>query len=96
MSDVFDDEDAAFVLRLYESNPDHTTMAYLYRGRGSGNCYYSTMSDCDCFDITIEHISRFELMGVLDETPKNLDEWYVRLNRDHPDVKMIIDAMELL
>jgi hypothetical protein len=35
-------------------------------------------------------------MGVLDETQKHLDEWYVRLNRDHPDVKMIIDAMELL
>jgi len=99
MSDAFNEEDAEFVLRLYESKPKHTAVASLHRGR-LANCCYSTISDRDYFDIKIEHISRLERMGVVDATPwtrsPTMNEWYVRLNRDHPEVKLIINAMELL
>jgi hypothetical protein len=101
MSDVFNEDDAALVLEFYEGTPKHYIVAYLYRGRGSGDCYYSTISDRAYHDIKIEHISRFERMGVVDAAPwtrsPNMNELlYVKLNIDHPDVKQIVDAMELL
>ena len=88
MSDVFNEDDAALVLRLYE------------RFHCYGNCYAQIVN------LDNQHcIKKLERMGVVyvfdlftvgAEFSSTMNKWYFILNQNHPDVKAIIDAMELL
>ena len=88
MSDVFNEDDAALVLELYETF------------NGYANCYAQIVN------LDNQHcIKKLERMGVVyvfdlftvgAEFSSTMNKWYVKLNQDHPDVKAIIDALELL
>ena len=93
MSDVFDEDDAELVLRLYLKSPDVIEEFIQFR------------ADED----TRLHIARLARMNVvyilpLEEEDNDAEyyagsiepEFYVWLNPGHPEVKAIIDAMELL
>ena len=95
MSDVFDEDDAELVLRMYLVTP----------AIASTRIHLRTTDEK-----TRLHMPRLERMGVitilqLDEVDATYaakyagieSEFYVTLYPDdHPDVKAIIDAMELL
>jgi len=91
MSDVFDEEDAELVLQLYLKSPSVIARFVHFRARD---------------EKTRLHIARLERMRVItilqldeeDATYAGIEtEFYVTLHPDdHPDVKAIIDAMELL
>jgi len=95
MSDVFDEEDAELVLQLYLKSPSVIARFVHFRATD---------------EKTRLHIARLEHMRVitilqLDEEDATYaakyagieTEFYVTLHPDdHPDVKAIIDAMELL
>ena len=88
MSDVFNEDDAALVLELYETF------------NGYANCYAQIVN------LDNQHcIKKLERMGVVyafdlfpvgEVIKSTTDGRYLNINTDHPNVKAIIDAMELL
>lgn len=89
MSDVFDEDDAELVLRMYLVTP----------AIASTRIHLRTTDEK-----TRLHMPRLERMGVITIYPgKHYNgmsdpehHFHVTLNKDHPDVKPIFDAMELL
>ena len=81
MTDVFDDDDAAIVLRFYEN----------FNRFAFG--YYTPILSADR-----GRIRKLVRMGVVSSHDDNFlpGRNYANLNFDHPDVKAIIEAMELL
>jgi len=88
MSDVFDEDDAELVLRMYLVTP----------AIASTRIHLRTTDEK-----TRLHMPRLERMGVITIYPSKHycmsdpeHHFHVTLNKDHPDVTAIIDAMELL
>ena len=81
MIDIFDDKDAALVLRLYE-NLNRFTFSY----------YTADLPD----KWRIRKLVRMRIVFSMYEESKSHNHYCLNLNEDHPDVKPIIDAMELL
>ena len=88
MSDVFDEDDAELVLRLYLKSPSVIARFVHFRATD---------------EKTRLHMPRLERMGVITIYPSKHycmsdpeHHFHVTLNKDHPDVTAIIDAMELL
>jgi hypothetical protein len=84
MSDVFDEEDAIFVLTFYEE--------FL------GFAHVTRLEDLD--KINIRKLKRMhvlrEIFGERDRSLAAAGDFYFMLNQNHPDVKAIIDALDLL
>jgi len=88
MSDIFDEEDAIFVSTFYEE--------FL------GFAHVTRLEDLD--KINIRKLKRMHVLrGISGEYEYPVDDsfpldgdFYLMLNQNHPDVKAIIEAMELL
>ena len=81
MTDVFDEEDAALVLHFYENF----------------NLYAHTTIFSDKQRLTkLERMGAVSSLLYLYHGSAGPDEYYLKLNKDHPEVKPIIEAMELL
>ena len=81
MSDVFDDKDAALVLRLYE-NLNRFTFSY----------YTADLPD----KWRIRKLVRMRIVFSMYEESESPNHYCLNLNEDHPEVKAIIEAMDLL
>ena len=81
MSDIFDDKDAALVLHFYE-NLNRFTFGY----------YKADLSD----KWRITKLVRMRIVFSMYEESESHNHYCLKLNKDHPNVKAIIEAMELL
>jgi hypothetical protein len=85
MSDIFDDKDAIFVSTFYEE--------FL------GFAHVTRLEDLD--KINIRKLKRMHVLReIFGERDRSLaaaaGDFYFMLNQNHPDVKAIIDALDLL
>jgi hypothetical protein len=81
MTDVFDEEDAALVLHFHE-NLNRFTFGY----------YTVDLSD----KWRVRKLVRMGIVFSMYEESESPNHYCLKLNKDHPDVKPIIDAMDLL
>ena len=81
MTDVFDDEDAAIVLRFYER-----------LNRSTFNYYTADLPD----EGRIKKLVRMRIVFSMYEESESPNHYCLNLNEDHPEVKAIIEAMDLL
>jgi len=81
MTDVFDDDDAAIVLRFYE-RLNRFTFSY----------YTADLPD----EGRIKKLVRMRIVFSMYEESESPNHYCLNLNEDHPEVKAIIEAMDLL
>jgi len=96
MIDVFDEDDAALVLELYETFNGYANCYAQIVNLDNQHCIkkLERMGVVYAFDLfPVGEVMRSTVGEVIKSTT---DGRYLNINTDHPNVKAIIDAMELL
>jgi hypothetical protein len=104
MSDVFNEDDAALVLELYETFNGYANCYAQIVNLDNQHCIkkLERMGVVYAFDLfPVGEVMRSTVGEVIKSTvgeviKSTTDGRYLNINTDHPNVKAIIDAMELL